>query len=227
MSDDLFYYNLIKINIALYYMSSSKKPAAPIGGTVVLIIFMAMALIMVTTFLDVGPFPSVKNNMRQMAQNIQVTFEQLIAGEPSAFSTVSASDPSIPQTSAGQIRTISNWEYTLKNYQWNGNTAVVYISIRNLGSATLPFGFSYEVSDEKFTGIYKLCAQNSSKQVFWDSSLNESGTGFYSQYFTSGEINAGTVQFKVSPGSEKVYLCLANGSNVANKLFYLGTPGQR
>lgn len=147
-------------------MSNPKKPAAPIGRTVVLIIFMAMVLIMVTTFFNVGPFPSAKNNMRQMAQDTQVTFEQLIAGEPSVFSTASAPDSSTPQTSAGQVRTISNWEYTLKNYQWNGNTMVVYISIRNLGSATLPFGFSYEVSDEKFTGIYKLCAQNSSKQVF-------------------------------------------------------------
>lgn len=208
-------------------MNKSKKPSAPIGGTIVLIIFIALVLIVVTTFLDIGPFPSLKNNMRQFAEDIQVKVQQFTVGGPSALANITSPASSVSQTSSGQVQTISNWEYTLKNYQWNGNIATVYISIRNLGGTTLPFGFSYEVSDEKFTGIYKLCVQNSSKQVFWDSSLNESGTGFYNQYFSAGEIKAGTLQFKVSPGSEKVYLCLSNGGNVADKLFYLGTPGQQ
>lgn len=207
-------------------MSRPDKPSAPLGGTIVLIIFIVLVLLVVTAFLDKGPFPSLKSDLRQLAQDIQNNMQQLTAGGTSALSNITTRDEDTPGISHEQVRTISNWEYTLKNYQWNGNTVVVYISIRNLGGTTLPFGFSYEISDEKFTGIYRLCVQNSSKQVFWDSSLNESGTGFYNQYFTAGEIKAGTAQFRVSPGSEKVYLCLANGSNVADKLFYLGTPGQ-
>ena len=206
-------------------MSKPKKPSAPIGGTIILVIFIVLVLIVILTFLDTGPFPALKTDMRQFAQDVQGKVEQLISGGPSALSTITAPASSVPETAAGQVQTVSNWEYTLKNYQWNGNTVVVYISIRNLGGTTLPFGFSYEISDEKFTGIYRLCVQNSSKQVFWDSSQGDGSTGFYNQYFTAGEVKAGTLQFKVTPGSEKVYLCLSNGGNVANKLFYLGTPG--
>lgn len=208
-------------------MNKTKNTSVSIGGAIVLIIFIAMVLIITLTFLDSGPFPALKSNMRKWAQDAGDMIQQPFSGNQSTVATGTLPAIETSATPVIEKQTVSNWEYTLKQYQWSRDTVSIHLNIRNLGGTTLPFGFSYVISDEKFTTIYRLCLQDSSKQVFWDLSMNGNGEGFYNQYFTAGEIKAGTLQFKVSPNSEKVYLCLANGDNVATKLFYLGAPIQQ
>jgi hypothetical protein len=205
-------------------MSKQKKSSMPIGGTIVLVIFIALVLIVIMAFLEVGPFPLLKTELRRWAQDLQVQAQQLMSNnQASPSSTAAAVDVSpVPIATIAQSQTISNWEYSLNGVQWNSNTVTLDMSIRNTSSQTLPFGFSYQVSDESFTTVYKLCAQNSNKQVFWDISQNGNGTGFYNRSFSPGETKTGQMKFTISHGSEKVYLCLSVGGNVANKLFYLG-----
>jgi len=205
-------------------MSTPKKSLPPIGGTIILVIFLTMVLLVVLAFFDAGPLTSLKTGVREWAQNMQEQVRQAVGESQSVPAVTSPQGASVPGNIASQTQTIGNWEYTLKSIQWNENTIVLNISIRNTGGQDLPFGFSYQVSDESFNTVYKLCAQNSSKQVFWDTSLNGDGTGFYNRHFSAGETKTGTLMFKVAPDSEKIYLCLSIGGNVANKLFYLGSP---
>lgn len=205
-------------------MSKPKKPSAPIGGTIILVIFIVMVLIVVLAFVDIEPFSSLTNGLRQWVQSAPEQVQKLVAGSQTTLTTAASNTAPAQEVFTVQTQTISNWEYTLKSMKWSGNTATLDMSIRNIGGQSVPFGFSYPVSDESFTKVYKLCAQNSGKQIFWDSSIDSTGTGFYSKYFSPGETMSGTLRFKITPYSEKIYLCLSNGGNVANKLFYLGNP---
>jgi hypothetical protein len=205
-------------------MSSQKKSSPPIGGTIVLIIFIALVLVVIMAFLEVEPFPSIKTDLRKWAQSIQVQAQQLLSTNQTILPATAIEGFSSQDITTAQSQTISNWEYTLNSSHWDGHTATVNISIRNLGGQTVPFGFSYQVSDESFASAYKLCAQDSSKQIYWDSSIDTQGTGFYNRYFAPSETKTGLLKFTVNPGSEKIYLCLSIGGNAANKLFYLGSP---
>lgn len=209
-------------------MNNPKKTSPPIGGTIVLILFIACILIVVTAFLNIGPFPELKAMFRQWGQDLQSRTQQMLSSTDtnSPLYTAPTQETAIQDGVITRTQTVGNWEYILNTTSWNKNVVTVNLSIRNDGNETVPFGFSYQVSDVTFASIYKLCAQNSNKQVFWDTSLNESGEGFYNRYFSPGETRKGELIFNIAQGSEKIYLCLSVGGNVANKLFYLGNPGE-
>jgi len=207
-------------------MNNAKKSSPPIGGTIVLIIFITLVLCIVLAFLDIEPFPLIKTEARKWAQSLEGQAQQALSSNKTLPSSNAVTGFSGQDITAAQSQTISNWEYTLNSALWDGKTVTVNMSIRNLGGQMVPFGFSYQVTDESFASAYKLCAQDGFKQVYWDSSIDTQGTGFYNKFFSPGETKTGLLKFTVGPGSEKIYLCLSIGGNPANKLFYLGSPRQ-
>jgi hypothetical protein len=205
-------------------MAANKKPPAPIRSTIVLIIFVAFVFVIAMVFLEIQPVPLIKTAVRRWAQNIQIQAQQLFQTEK-VLPISAGQDVTSKVAVEVKTQTLNNWEYTLTKINWRDkNKLEIQMNIRNIGNQTLPFGFSYPVSDESFTTVYKLCVQNSSKQVYWDISQGSAGAGFYNRYFSPGEVKTGTLNFNIDSDSQKLYLCLSVGGNVANRLFYLGNP---
>ncbi len=205
-------------------MSTTKKRSANIKGTIIFILFFIIVLLIIMSFLEIQPFPLVKTELRRWAQNIQTRAEQLFQKEKISASS-NTHDVNLNDAIELKTQILNNWEYTLTKISWKDkNKLEIQLNIRNTANQTLPFGFSYPISDESFTAVYKLCVQNSNKQVYWDISRGNTGTGFYNLYFSPGEMKTGTLSFNIDSDSQKLYLCLSVGGNVANKLFYLGNP---
>lgn len=205
-------------------MSNQQKHSTPLGGVILLTISILCVLVIILAFIDIEPLQMIKQEIRQQAQAIPPRVQQLFFSQHEEAIAPFPSAATPPDNTEAQTQTINNWQYTLNKIEWSGSTLTVDISIRNTDTQTVPFGFSYQVSDESFTTVYKLYAQDSGKQIFRDISNDTTGKGFYNRYFSPGEMMTGQLKFKVNEYSEKLYLCLAVGGNAANKLFYLGNP---
>jgi len=203
-------------------LSRNPQPTQPRAGTIVGIIIVLVVILLTLAILDIEPFSSFRTSMRKWAQNLPTTIQQ--AFTPMTSPLLPAASTSTPGPADTATQMIGNWSYTLNSVNWSGNAVTVGVTIQNTGDKTYPFGFGYQVSDQSFTSIYKLCAVDSNHLVFWDTSVDASGIGFYNRSFGSGEKQTGTLKFTVNSESQKLYLCISNGGNPANKLFYLGSP---
>ncbi len=203
-------------------MSRNSQSDQSNTGAVISVIFALVVILLTLSFLEVEPFYSFRASVRKWIQSFPAGVQQTFT--PAASTALPTATTSTPGPADAATQTIGNWSYTLNSVDWSGSTVTVGITIQNTGASNYPFGFGYEVSDQSFNSIYKLCAVDSNHLVFWDKSMNASGIGFYNRSFGPGEKQTGTLKFTVASESQKVYLCISNGGNPANKLFYLGNP---
>ena len=199
-------------------MSKNPEPPPSRAGSVVVIIVILVVILLTLSIIDVEPFSSFRTSIRKSVQNFPAMIQQAFIPMALPVSPTVTTGSAVVDT-----QTIGNWSYTLNSVNWSDNTVTVGITIQNTGDKTYPFGFGYQVSDQSFTSIYKLCAVDSNHLVFWDTSVDASGIGFYNRSFGPAEKQTGTLKFTVDSDSQKVYLCISNGGNPANKLFYLGS----
>jgi len=207
--------------------SQYNRPVKPSHwkSTLVLIIFVLLVGVFILAFLGVEPFYGIKTWVKEWTENLQMKAQEVIPVTGQTVPAVQTPPESIAKN-IGTQQTVGGWTYTLNGITWEqGNVVKLNVTVRNDGKERYPFGFSYQVDDKSFVNIYKLCAVDSNRHVFWDTiNASDNGTGFYNRYFSPGEAETGSLKYIVNAESEKVYLCISVGGNPGTKLFYLGNP---
>ncbi len=187
------------------------------SGTFIIVLLLTLLIVSsVSAYAGVEPLAKAKNTITSYFTNTLTSSKSETQNQSDVTST------SLPKTS--QSKTIGEWNYTISNVLWVGNTVSMNMEVTNVGNRVIPFGSGGPNAHYSFTTDYKFCLVDSYNQIYWSKGDGVREASFYNQKYYPNEKKSGRLEFTVNPHSGASYLYQYAAGRPRIQLFPLGSP---